>query len=112
MDNVERILQLHEQNLQISILIENAMTCLENKIFESMLHFHCLTGGIPIRPVFTLCLQRRIIVATMGNLQYYVRIEAVMHRLKSCTSIGVEEMEDAILDELQNRVKNYFILEE
>lgn len=110
MNNMEKILQLHERNLQIYFLIEIAITSLENKIFETMMNFSCLTGGMPTRPLLALCMQRRIIEVTIENLQYYVEIEAVMHRLKTYTNIGIEEITSAILDELQNSVRNYFAL--
>ena len=47
---MEKILQLHERNLQIYFLIEIAITCLENKTFEPILDSSCLTEGMPIRP--------------------------------------------------------------
>ena len=111
MNSMEKILQLHEQNLQMYLLIESAITCLENKVFETMMNFSCLTGGVPPQLIFELHMQRRIIEVTIGDLQYYVEIEAVMNRLKTYTSIGIEEMTGAISDELVNSDENYFTLD-
>lgn len=110
MRNIEKALQLHEQNLQICELIESAITCLEHKMFESMTDRPYLTEGIPTQPIFVLCKQRNTIDAIIGSLQYPIQIEAVMFRLKQSTDIGIEEMVNAISDELLNSVIKRFSL--
>ena len=108
MDKMERILQFHEQNLQIYVLLESAVTCLENKLFEGIINFPRLAGRMPTQLMLTLCMPHHIIEVTIGNLQYNVEIKAIMHRLKPYSSVGIDEMADAILDELEDKVRDYF----
>lgn len=109
MDYIETILQLHEHNLQIYELIESTVTCLEQRVFKDLLRFSYLMGGLPTRSVFEVCMQRNTIKVTIGELQYHIKIASVMCRLSHCKCIGTEEMTNAILEELQDCVVNYFI---
>ena len=111
MDHIEKILQLHEHNLQLYELIESAVTYLDHTMFKGMLRFSYLIGGIPTQPVFTLCMQRNTIEVIIGELQYHIKIASVMYRLKQHACIGIDEIAEAILAELQDCVANYFLFQ-
>lgn len=103
---MEQILQSHEKNRQVYELIENALTHLEYKLFETIVGF---TGRIPTGPMFSLCARNNTIRVIIGQLEYRISVKSVMQHFRPPTSVGQGEMVNAILDELEHTVRDYLL---
>lgn len=110
MENLDTLLEYAENNMHFISMLEITLNKLECEI-QRELHKYIMLFRTPIiEPLYEINAQEKKINFIIGEIKYSVDIIKVRKRIcmsAVCSSVSIEEIEKALMDELKENVKNH-----